>query len=99
VDLGDVREIGGVTHGLGPYAHEFPRHLAIDVSIDGTAWEQVWEGRTVAHAFRAAVLAPRAAEMHFSFPPRPGRFVRLRQVARHPYPWRVAEIRVHGPRD
>ena len=97
VDLGVVRQIAGLTHALGPYAHEFPRHLAIDVSIDGTTWEQVWEGRTVAYAFRAAVLAPRAAEMHFSFAPRLGRFVRLRQIARHPYPWRVAEIHVHGP--
>ena len=97
VDLGAVREIAGVTHALGPYAHEFPRHLAIDVSLDGTAWEQVWEGRTVAYAFRAAVLAPRSSALYFTFAPHSGRFVRLRQLARHPYPWRVAEIQVHGP--
>jgi len=99
VGLGTVREIGGVSHALGPYAHDFPRRLAIDISIDGARWDQVWEGSTVAHAFRAAVLAPRAAMMHFTFPPHPGRFVRLRQLARHAHPWRVAEVQVHARRD
>jgi hypothetical protein len=99
VDLGVVREIGGITHALGPYGHDFPRRLAIDVSMDGATWDQVWEGSTVAQAFRAAVLAPRAAVMHFAFAPRSGRFVRLRQLAGHLHPWRVAEVQVHAPRD
>jgi len=99
VDLGGVREIGGITHALGVYPHDFPRRLAIDVSIDGMTWDRAWEGSTVAHAFRASVLAPRAAEMHFAFAPRPGRFVRLRQLSRHLHPWRVAEVKVHGPRN
>ncbi len=99
VDLGGVHEVGGITHALGVYPHDFPRRLAIDVSVDGTTWDQAWEGSTVAHAFRASVLAPRGAEMHFAFAPRPGRFVRLRQLSRHLHPWRVAEVTVHGPRE
>src|SRR5262249_37508639 len=59
VDLGAVREVGGVTHAMGEYARDFPRRLAIDVSEDGKSWEQVWEGRTAALAFLAAVRGPR----------------------------------------
>lgn len=97
VDLGGVREIGGVTHVLGEHAQEFPRHLAIDLSVDGVNWEQVWHVRAVGHAFRAAVVAPRDAVMRFTFSPRAARYVRLRQMARHPYTWRVTEIEIHAP--
>ncbi len=92
-------QISGITHALGLSPYGFPRRLAIDVSIDGATWDQAWEGSTVAHAFRAAVRAPTAAVMPFAFAPRPGRFVRLRQLASHPFPWLVAEIQVHGPGD
>lgn len=97
VDVGAVREISGITHALGEHAQEFPRHLAIDLSVDGVSWEQVWDARTVGHAFRAAVLAPKDAVMRFTFPARPGRYVRLRQMALHPYTWRVTEVQVHAP--
>ena len=99
VDLGGVHQISGITHALGLSPYGFPRRLAIDVSIDGATWDQAWEGSTVAHAFRAAVHAPTAAVMPFAFAQRPGRFVRLRQLASHPFPWLVAEIQVHGPGD
>ena len=35
-DLGQVREVAGVTHALGEYARDFPRLLAIDLSLDGS---------------------------------------------------------------
>ena len=97
-DLGSVREVGGVTIALGEYARDFPRLLAIDVSLDGVIWHQVWQGPTVARAFRAAVLGPREAAMPFTFAERPARFVRLQQLAEHRNLWRVAELKIHGPR-
>jgi F5/8 type C domain len=97
VDLGVVREVGGVTHAMGEYAHDFPRRLAIDVSEDGESWEQVWEGPTAALAFLAAIRGPREAAMHFTFPAQPARYVRLRQVAEHNNLWRVSELAVHAP--
>jgi F5/8 type C domain len=97
VDLGSTHEVGGVTHALGEYARDFPRHLAIDVSIDGASWEQVWDGPTAALAFLAAVRGPREASMHFSFPARQARYVRLRQLARHENLWRVSELTIHEP--
>ena len=97
VDLGTVREVGGVTHALGEYARDYPRRLAIDVSLDSRDWEQVWEGPTAALAFVAAVRRPREASMHFTFPPHQARYVRLRQLARHQNLWRVSEVMVHEP--
>jgi hypothetical protein len=96
-DLGEVREVAGITHALGEYARDFPRLLAIDLSIDGSSWEEVWRGPTAALAFLAATRAPREAAMRISFPQRPARFVRLRQLAHHKNMWRLAELRVHGP--
>jgi hypothetical protein len=97
LDVGAVREIGGVTESLGEYARDFSRRQAIDLSTDGSRWEQVWEGTTAAQAFLAAVRGPREAAIRFAFPARPARFVRLRQLARHRNLWRVAELRAHAP--
>ena len=95
-DLGQVREVAGITHALGEYARDFPRLLAIDLSIDGARWEEAWKGPTAALAFLAAARAPREAAMRITFPPRPARFVRLRQLADHKNMWRVAELTVNG---
>ena len=95
-DLGQVREVAGVTHALGEYARDFPRLLAIELSVDGTAWTEVWRGPTAALAFVAAARAPREAAMRIAFPPHPARYVRLRQLAEHKNMWRLAELTVHG---
>jgi hypothetical protein len=98
-DLGQVREVAGVTHALGEYARDFPRRLVIDVSLDGSAWELAWQGRTVVDAFLAATQAPIAAPMRFAFEPRQARFVRLRQLDTEIHLWRIAELQVHGRAD
>jgi hypothetical protein len=96
VDLEQAREVAGVTHALGEYARDFPRLLAIDVSLDGSAWVQVWEGRTVVDAFLAATRAPIEAPVRVAFEPRQARFVRLRQLDTEIHLWRIAELTVHG---
>jgi hypothetical protein len=98
VDLGHTQQVGGVMHATGEAARDFPRRLAIDVSIDGSTWDEVWQGQIAAHAFRAAVLRPRESAMAFAFPARQARFVRLRQLASHRNYWRIAELTVHAPR-
>lgn len=97
VDLGTIRDVGGVTEALADHSWDFPRRLAIDLSTDGVTWTEVWEGRTVAQAFRASALQPANAELRFAFSPRPARFVRLRQLAEHRTFWWIAELRVHAP--
>ena len=97
LDVGSVRDIGGITESLGEYARDFSRRQAIDLSEDGVAWEQVWEGTTVAQAFLGAVRKPTEAAVRIAFPARSARFVRLRQIAEHRNLWRVAELRAHAP--
>jgi hypothetical protein len=97
VDLGAPKDVAGVTQALGEFARDFPRRLAIEVSMDRITWEPVWEGDTGAMALLAAVASPRRAPLRFAFAPRQARFVRLRPVTTHRNYWRVAELTVHGP--
>jgi hypothetical protein len=97
-DLGSVHDVGGVTTRLGGFARDYPRRLAIDLSIDAANWATAWEGRTAASAFLAAVEAPREAALRFALPPRPARYVRLRQLEAATNLWVIAELQVHrGP--
>jgi hypothetical protein len=97
VDLGEVREVGGVTHALGRYFLDFPRQLAIELSVDQKEWTRVWEGSTASQAFLALVRGPLEGAMRFSFSPRQARFVRLLQLDRNQRAWHVSEIQVHAP--
>lgn len=96
VDLGTVRDVGGVTMWLGEFARDFPRRLAVDVSADGASWTTVWEGPTAATAMLAAIEDPRECPVRLPFPAHGARFVRLRSLADHKNLWRVAEIQVHS---
>jgi hypothetical protein len=96
-DLGEPRDVAGVTHALGEYARDFPRRLAIDVSLDALQWQTVWENPTAALAFLAAVRGPREAAMRIAFDPHRARYVRLRQTGKDEHLWRIAELQVHGP--
>jgi hypothetical protein len=96
-DLGEVREVGGVTHSIGNNPLDFPRRLVIEVSGEGQNWERVWEGATFAHTFLGFVRESRWASLQFPFAPRPARYVRLRETER-PAIWRLQELRVHAPR-
>jgi F5/8 type C domain len=98
VDLGGIHNVAGVTMTLGEWARDFPRQLAIQTSVDGTTWETVWQGPTVTLAMLAAIERPRESPIRLSFASRPARFVRLRTLVAHKNLWRVAELRVHGPK-
>jgi hypothetical protein len=97
VDLGAVRDVGGVTMWLGEFARDFPRRLAVDVSDDGASWTTAWEGPTAATAMLAAIEHPRECPVRLPFPAHSARLVRLRSLADHKNLWRVAEIQVHSP--
>jgi hypothetical protein len=97
LDLGIVREVGGVTHTLGEFARDFPRVLAIDLSVDGVTWEEAWRAPMAAMSFRASVIAPLETAMRLAFPGRPARFVRLRQLGEHKNYWRITELTIHAP--
>ena len=95
-DLGEVREVGGITHALGEYARDFPRLLAIDVSLDGSSWEQVWRGRR-RRSRSSPPRARRARRPCTSASPRARRASSACASSReHKNMWRVAELTVHG---
>jgi hypothetical protein len=95
-DLGEIRQVSGVSQALGELARDFPRGLAIDLSTDAATWNEVWTGSTAADAFRASALAPLEGMMRFRFTAQPARFVRLRLTASHQNFWRIVELQVHG---
>lgn len=97
IDLGAVREVGGLTHNIGEHFLDFPRLLAIEVSVDREEWTRVWAGPTSSHTFLAFVREPRNGSLRFTFDTRPARFVRLLQLESHPRVWRVSELQVHAP--
>ena len=97
VDLGSPREIAGLTHALGDSFLDFPRRLAIEVSLDGHNWTRVWEGPTAARAFLALVRGPREGAMRFAFPTTTARYIRLLQIGTDPHAWHIAELTVHAP--
>jgi F5/8 type C domain-containing protein len=96
-DLGSVHELGGVTQAIGDYLLDFPQRLAIDVSTDGSNWQPVWDGRTAAATLLAYLREPRVGALRFSFDPKLGRYVRLRQLESFRSLWRVSELTVHAP--
>lgn len=95
-DLGQARDVAGVTQAFGEYARDYPRHLLIETSIDGLEWTPAWEGNGASAAFRASVLAPLECRAAVAFAARPARYVRLRQMATHVNLWRITELTVHA---
>jgi hypothetical protein len=97
LDLGSVRQIGGVEQALGGYVADFPRSLIIETSVDRASWVAAWSGETAHLALSAALEQPLEIPLRFPFEPRPGRYIRLRQVGSDPiYYWSIAELKVIG---
>jgi len=96
-DLGDIRLVGGISHAMGDAARDFPRRLAIDVSVDGNHWTQVFDSPMAGWAVRSAILNPTNADMRIVFAAQEARYVRLRQTASHPNYWVLTELSVHAP--
>jgi hypothetical protein len=96
-DLGDVRLVGGISHAMGDAARDFPRRLAIDLSVDGNHWTQVFDSPMAGWAVRSAILSATNAEMRIAFAAQDARYVRLRQTASHRNYWILTELSVHAP--
>jgi hypothetical protein len=97
VDLGRVVTVGGIGYTLGPDLGGAPRSFAIDLSTDGEAWHNVFEGRGFEHALAALMRTPRTPEIPFSFAPRSARHVRLRVRESASAPWTIADLSVYAP--
>lgn len=96
-DLGTPRLVGGVSLALREFAPFFPRHLNIDVSVDGEQFVETWQGTTFGSTFLAVVANPTDAWLRVAFPPHQARFVRIRQTAVERIPWAVADLQINAP--
>jgi hypothetical protein len=97
IDLGSVRTVDGLTMTIGHHVADFPRTLAIETSVDGTAWSSQWQGTTAVHAFVAALQRPADVPLAFALPHVPARMVRLRQLGQDPvFYWTIFELKVFG---
>src|SRR5207342_2836249 len=91
VDLGSVNEVGGVTMAIGDHFLDFPRHLVIELSVDGSEWSRGWDAPAAGPLLLAYVRAPRVGDMRFTFPSRPARYVRLKETEAAQASWRISE--------
>jgi len=96
VELQEADQVGGISLAQGQRVGDYPRRLAIDLSMDGLVWSTAWEGPTAGLAFVASVVDHKEAWWSIRFPANFGRYVRLRQTgsAMEVY-WAVAELQVH----
>jgi F5/8 type C domain len=98
IDTGAVHDLRGVTMLLGVFREDFPRGLAIEVSMDGERWTTGWTGRTAGATVAAVLRDPHRTALPFPIAAT-ARFVRLRQTESDPtYYWSVAEVAVIGDR-
>ena len=98
IRLSRARALGTVVTKLGPFASDFPRRLAIAVSVDGDTWEEVWNGPTDTVALVGALQHPKQVPLVLPLGDKVGRYIRLRSVAGDPvFYWSIAEVSVHAP--
>jgi hypothetical protein len=94
-DLGAVHRVGGLMLAIGPGFRDYPRAVAIDVSLDGQTWTTIFEGRSAAKAVAAAHRDPRVVPLTYGFPPADAQWIRARQTGRtEQFPWSVSEAAV-----
>jgi hypothetical protein len=94
VVLREARMISGVRLALGGYLSEFPRGIAIDVSLDGKQWAEAWTGDGALTAVEAALQDQKNVEMVIAFEPRRANYVRVRQTGQSADVWALAELRI-----
>ena len=94
-DLGAPATVGTIVHALGSVGGEFPRHLVIETSVDGATWTPAWDGSPAVAVLHATIANPLEIRAVIEFPPRPAKYVQLRQLSREgTYAWSLAELEV-----
>jgi hypothetical protein len=98
VTLGRTATVGAVVLHLGPSLYDFPRGLAVDLSIDGETWTRVWEGPTALLAFDAGLEDPKEMPIALPLGGREARYIRMTQTGQDPvFYWSATEIGVFAP--
>jgi hypothetical protein len=97
VELASVQAVQGLDVSLGRFVEDFPRTLVIEVSQDGSSWQQVWKGGSAGLAVAAGFDPTGSTPMKYRFPPTDARLVRMRLMSDDEiYYWSIAELKVVG---
>jgi hypothetical protein len=95
IDLGRLATVGAVVDDLGPWASNFPRHLVVETSVDGTVWQPGWDGDVLELMFAVTFAEPKRARLVVPLVPRIARYIRLRQTGKDPaFYWSIAELEI-----
>jgi hypothetical protein len=95
IDLGQTTTVAAYVQGMGIYAGESPHYLAIETSIDGTAWDQAFNGDLFEQIITGAMRDPLSLRIVVPFAPREARYVRVRPKRQDPgFHWTIAEVEV-----
>lgn len=96
LEFDDVRNVSGLSLSTGSASKGYPRWLTVATSVDGETWEDVWGGGVAGAALEGALKDPRTMPSRITFPAKPGRFVRLRQLRASYDGWVIAELAIYG---
>jgi len=101
VSLASPEWLSGVVLDLGPFDHDYPRRLALEVFSDGSGWHPIQAAFTWIGPLRWAgthVLRDGVRRVVLTFEPSHARKLRLRQTGRDPiFHWSVAELQLLRP--
>jgi hypothetical protein len=93
IDLGSEQIVRAVEFPLAWHAAELDPRIAIEASLDRTAWSTVWEDWTGGLAVRGALEDPLRAPVRMVLADVRARYLRI-----HPAPrWMLGELHVRGP--
>jgi hypothetical protein len=97
-DLGEARAVSAIVYSVGPYAWNVPTQLAVETSLDGTAWQTVSSGSVLGAFIEGGLDDPAALRATVSFADHPARYVRVRPIdQKEDFGWFVSELEVRGP--
>jgi hypothetical protein len=96
-DLGRPMTVAAVVTALGDNVANFPRHLVVETSLDGTGWTPAWDLHVVVPMILAGMRDPANPRVVVPFAPREARYVRLRQTGSHgQFFWSVSELELYS---
>jgi hypothetical protein len=95
LELESATPVSQIVMSLGAFGHEYPAHLRVDLSADGTTWAAAYDAAPLLETYVAAVNNPRRVPVVIPLGTHIARFVRLRQTGSDPKrTWAVSEIEV-----
>ncbi len=94
IELDEPSHVSQLVTALGPRYMDFPRRLAIDVSVDGVQWQAVSNGSVALETYSAALAQPKDVPVVLPIGRDAVRFIRLTQTGSSKEDWSIAEVRV-----